>query len=183
MSLIAGNLGVIQRLLDADGAVWGVCAGAAAHLYGNRRPIQDVDVLVAQNHLSDVVRLLQSQNKVVQFDGQRILWRGIKFFDDLSVRRGSTTYPFIFDDAMKANLRRLPLLGSVVPVLSPEDTVLHKLLLNRNAEQGKHDLVDASGIVRRQQLNADYMRQRSQAMRLNGVIDPLLSELGIHLNA
>ena len=59
MSLIAGNLGVVQRMLDASPIKWGICAGAAAHLYGDRRPLQDVDMLVAAGKLPDVVRLLQ----------------------------------------------------------------------------------------------------------------------------
>ncbi|GAB4110306.1 MAG: nucleotidyltransferase family protein [Roseiflexaceae bacterium] len=181
MSLIAGNLGVVQRLLDAEGLVWAVCAGAAAHLYGQRRPLQDVDLLVAAGKLSDVVRLLQSQNRVVQFDGQRILWRGIKFFDDISIRKPSGNYPFVIDDPMRQRMQRLSLLGSVVSVLPPEDVVLHKLLLDRGAEQGKHDRVDAAGIIRRQQLDLDYMRLRGQAMRLNGILDSALQEYGITL--
>jgi hypothetical protein len=179
MSLIAGNLGVVQRTLDASNIRWGVCAGAAAHLYGTRRPIQDVDILVAGGRLPDVVRLLQQQNKVVQFDGQRILWRGIKVFDDLSVRKGVTMHPFAFDDAMGERLRRLSLLGALVPVLPPEDIVLHKLLLARGAEQGKHDQSDAAGIVRRQQLDVTYLRQRMETMRVNGVVSTALAELGV----
>src|SRR5215207_7693438 len=100
MSLIAGNLGVVQRILDGGQMNWGVCAGVAAHLYGDRRPIQDVDVLVAPGKLADVVKLLQQQQKAVQFDGQRILWRGIKLFDDLSIRRGSVSHPYNFDAQM-----------------------------------------------------------------------------------
>lgn len=177
MSLIAGNLGVVQRLLDGEGLTWAVCAGAAAHLYGNRRPIQDVDVLVAPGRLPDVARLLQSQNKVVQFDGQRILWRGIKFFDDLSIRRGPVTHPFTIDEAMRGRIRRLPLLGSIVPVLPPEDVVLHKLVLNRGAEQGKHDKVDALGVAKRQQLERTYLVERATIMKLNGSTETLLAEI------
>src|SRR5919198_127676 len=106
MSLIAGNLGVVQRLLDSREMKWGVCAGVAAHLYGDRRPIQDVDILVSTGKLADVVKLLQQQQKAVQFDGQRILWRGIKLFDDLSVKRGSITHPYVLDETMAARLRR-----------------------------------------------------------------------------
>jgi len=68
MSLIAGNLGVVQRLLDGNQMKWGVCAGVAAHLYGDRRPIQDVDILVTTGKLPEVVKLgerslrLESQN-------------------------------------------------------------------------------------------------------------------------
>jgi Uncharacterised nucleotidyltransferase len=181
MSLIAGNLGVVQRLLDSQHVTWGVCAGAAAHLYGDRRPLQDVDLLVAPGQLPTVVKLLQQQQKSVQFDGQRILWRGIKVFDDLSIKRAGTTYPYTLDELMTTRLRRMPLLGATVLVLAPEDVLLHKIVMSRGAEQGKHDLADAAGIVRRQKLDLDYLRQRSQAMNTNGSIGGALAELGIEL--
>jgi hypothetical protein len=170
---------VAYRTLDAGSTTWGVCAGAAAHLYGTRRPIQDVDILVAAGRLADVVRLLQQQNKVVQFDGQRILWRGIKIFDDLSVRRGGATHPYVIDAAMSERVRRLSLLGALVPVLAPEDVLVHKLLLGRGADQGKHDLADAAGIVRRQPLDAAYLRERIAAMQAGDAVTPALAELGV----
>jgi hypothetical protein len=181
MSLIAGNLGVVQRLLDANQMKWGVCAGVAAHLYGDRRPIQDVDVLVMPGKLPDVVKMLQQQQKAVQFDGQRILWRGIKVFDDLTVRRTGSVYPFVLDEPMIARLRRMSLLGAPVMVLAPEDVLLHKLLMGRGAEQGKHDLADSAGIVRRQQLDHDYLRQRMQVMNTNGAIVAALAQLGVQI--
>lgn len=179
MSLIAGNLGVVARLLDAQSMPWAVCAGAAAHLYGDRRPIQDVDILVAQGQLPTVVKLLQQQQKAVQFDGQRILWRGIKAFDDLTIRRG-TTHPFMLDNLARERLRRMPLLGAPVAVLAPEDVLIHKLILNRNEEQRKFDLADARGIIRRQQLDADYIRTRLERMNASSYVSKLI-ELGVAL--
>ena len=180
MSLIAGNLGVVQRLLDEQQMIWAVCAGAAAHLYGDRRPIQDIDILVAYGQLSDVVKLLQQQHRLVQFDGQRIIWRGIKVFDDLSIRQSRSVYPFMLDAPMIERLRRLPLLGAVVAVLAPEDVLLHKLLLGRGAEQGKHDLADAASIVRRQQLDLEYLRLRMQLMNGDDAT-AALAQLGVAL--
>lgn len=181
MSLIAGNLGVVGRLLDASPILWAVCAGCAAHLYGNRRPIQDVDILVAAGKLPEVVRLLQQQHKAVQFDGQRILWRGIKIFDDLSIRRAGAIHPLAFDSAMAERLRRMSLLGTLVAVLAPEDVLAHKLLLGRGAEQGKHDLPDAAGIIRRQPLDLDYLRQRLVAMRAPEAVSAALADMGVIL--
>ena len=183
MSLIAGNLGVVQRLLDGSGLGWGVCAGAAAHLYGNRRPIQDVDLLVSRGSLSTVVGLLQSAQKAVQFDGQRILWRGIKVFDDLTVRRGGASFPLLLDQPMAGRMRRMPLLGAPVQVLPPEDVLLHKLLLARGAEQGKHDVVDAEGIARRQTLDLAYLRERLALLNAVDVLTPRLGELGVNLES
>jgi hypothetical protein len=181
MSLIAGNLGVVQRLLDGQNLTWAVCAGAAAHLYGDRRPIQDVDLLVMPGQLPAVVKLLQQQQKAVQFDGQRILWRGIKVFDDLSIKRNGATHPYILDDQMAARLRRMPFLGATVSVLAPEDVLLHKIVMSRGAEQGKHDLADAAGMARRQKFDLDYLRQRSQMMNTNDAVSAALAELGIEL--
>ncbi len=174
MSLIAGNLGVVQRLLDHHHLVWGVCAGAAAHLYGDRRPIQDIDILVAPGGLEAVVRLLQQEQKAVQFDGRRVLWRGIKLFDDLSVRRAGRIYKFGLDMPMSNHLRRMPLLGSRVGLLSPEDVLVHKLLLGRGPEQGKHDLTDAAAIARRQVLDLPYLEER---LSLSGARSTILEKL------
>ncbi|NJN17018.1 MAG: hypothetical protein HC822_12480 [Oscillochloris sp.] len=179
MSLIAGNLGVVQRLLDGSSVSWGVCAGAAAHLYGNRRPIQDVDLLVQRGQLSMVVGLLQNAQKAVQFDGQRIIWRGIKVFDDLTVRAGATSYVFNLDELMGTRLRRMPLLGAPVQVIAPEDVLLHKLVLNRGAAQGKHDLDDATAIARRQQLDHEYLRERMARMNAVPLLLPRLIEVGV----
>ena len=181
MSLIAGNLAVVQRLLDGSQMQWAVCAGVAAHLYGDRRPIQDVDILVGSGKLPDVVKLLQQQQKAVQFDGQRILWRGIKIFHDLTIRRGGTVYPFMLDAAMVQRLRRMSLLGAPVSVLAPEDVIIHKVLMNRGADQGKHDFADATGVVRRQSLDLDYLRERLQLMNANGAATASLAQLGVTL--
>ena len=177
MSLIAGNLAVVARLLDANKVTYAVCAGAAAHLYGDRRPIQDIDMLVMLGQLPTVVKLLQQQQKAVQFDGKRILWRGIKVFDDLTIRQANV-FPFQLDAPAQGHLRRMPLLGAPVAVLAPEDILIHKLILNRGSEQGKHDLPDARGIIRRQQLDLDYLRSRIERMNA-AAFAPALAELGV----
>jgi len=178
MSLIAGNLAVVQRLLDGNNTPWAVFAGAAAHLYGNRRPIQDVDLLVERGQLATVVQLLQRSGKAVQFDGQRILWRGIKLFDDVTVRRAGHLHPVHLDEAMRARLRRQSLLGAPVQVVSPEDVVAHKLLLGRGQTDGKHDISDAEGVIRRQQLDLEYLRERARAMDAETLVLERLAELG-----
>lgn len=179
MSLIAGNLAFIQRLLDEHQFTWAVCAGAAAHLYGNRRPIQDVDILVTPGKLPDVVTLLKEAQKMVQFDGKRIMWRGIKLFDDLSVLRNGLSYPFRLDQLMSDHLQRLPLLGAPVAVLAPEDVLLHKLLLDRGVAEGKHDHEDAEGIVRRQTLDGTYLHERIRLMRGTDILPAKLTALGV----
>lgn len=182
MSLIAGNLGVVQRLLDQHNLLWGVCAGAAAHVYGNRRPIQDIDILVMPGGLAVVVQLLQRERKAVQCDGKRALWRGIKLFDDLSIWRVGSRHAFVLDSLMSAHMRRLPLLGSPVAVLAPEDVIVHKLLLNRGPAQGKHDYADAAAIVRRQELDRAYLEKRLCLANAREVIGRMLEALDVTLD-
>ncbi len=181
MSLIAGNLAVVQRLLDSRQMAWGVFAGAAAHLYGNRRPIQDVDLVVMSGQLSTVVQLLQGSGKSVQFDGQRIIWRGIKIFDDLALRRDGAVFPLSLDAPMQSHLRKLPLLGAPVSVVAPEDVVAHKLLLDRGSTHGKYDLADVEGVLRRQTLDTAYLRERIGLMRADDQLLERLRELGVEL--
>jgi hypothetical protein len=179
MSLIAGNLAVVQRLLDGDGLPWGVVAGAAAHLYGNRRPIQDVDLLVPKGKLNTVVQLLQGSGKAVQFDGQRILWRGIKLFDDLSIRRDGRTHTLVLDQPMQLHVRKLSLLGALVGVVAPEDVVAHKVLLARSTAENKHDLDDAAGIIKRQTLDLAYLRERARLLNAEPVLRERLAGMGV----
>ncbi|WP_298819413.1 hypothetical protein [Chloroflexus sp.] len=164
MSLIAGNLAIVQRLLDGDQMAWAVIGGAAAHLYGDRRPINDVDILVERGALPRVIHLLQQSHKAVQADSGRVIWRGIKLFEDLTARFGSVSYPFWLDEPMRQHRRRMPLLGTQVFVAAPEDIVAHKLLLQRGPEQGKHDVTDVAGIVRRHQLDVQYLSVRLRSM-------------------
>lgn len=181
MSLIAGNLAIVQRLLDGDQIVWAVIGGAAAHLYGDRRPLNDIDVLVQRGSLSRVVTLLQHSHKAVQSDGSRVIWRGIKLFEDLTVRSGGLSHPFWLDEPMQHHRRRMPLLGAQVFVAAPEDIVAHKLLLQRGPEQGKHDVADVAGILRRHQLDLTYLTTRLQLMQALEIVRPRLHQLGVVL--
>lgn len=179
MSLIAGNLGLIQRLLDEHQVEWGIYGGAAAHIYGNRRPIKNIDILVSSGILRDIIQYMKDVKKVGQFDGRRIMWSGINLCDDLSVKLSGTTYPIKLDQPMLEHRRDLPLLGSRVKFIAPEDVVVHKLLQRRGESEGKLDLEDATSIVQRQQLDMEYLRERLRLSHSLDALTPKLQELGI----
>lgn len=181
MSLIAGNLGLMQRLLDEHQVLWGIYGGAAAHFYGNRRPIKNIDILVTVGALRDIVHYMQQIKKVVQFDGRRIMWSGINLCDDLSLKVDGTTCSIKMDQPMTEHLRQVPLLGSRVWMLAPEDILIHKLLQNRGEEQGKFDFEDAASIAKRQQLDLDYVRARLHTSNSATVLAPRLQELELDI--
>ncbi len=184
MSLLAGNLGAVQHLLDEAGLPWGVCAGAAAHLYGIRRPIENVDILLPPGRLQRARDLLGQRGHAAQYDGHILLWRGIKLFDDLSVTISGRRYPFFMDALMESRLRRQMLLGSRVLVLAPEDVLVHKALLAQaDRSPGKHHREDLLAIVRRQKeaLDLDYLLRRLEIFQARQPVQPLLEEAGLTL--
>ena len=182
MSLIAGNLGAVQRLLDDTGMKWGVCAGSAAHLYGVRRPIENVDILLPPGFLRQVRDMLEKNRLTAQYDGRILLWRGIKMFDDLTVIIAGRRYPFLMDAPMQEHLRRLPLLGSRVLVLAPEDVLAHKalLILGDNAP-GKHHQGDFAAIARVQgeHLDQAYLTQRLDLCQARTQVQAVFDEAGL----
>lgn len=184
MSLIAGNLGAVQRLLDEGGLQWGVCAGAAAHLYGVRRPIENVDILLPVGCLRQVRDMLEKNRLTAQYDGRILLWRGIKIFDDLTVIIAGSRHAFLMDPPMQDHLRRMPLLGSRVLVLAPEDVLAHKaLLVLGDTTPGKHHRADLEAISRMQgeRLDKVYLTQRLESCQALGEARPLLAAAGISL--
>jgi len=184
MSLIAGNLGAVQRLLDEAGLAWGVCSGTAAHLYGVRRPIQNVDILLPEGYLRQVRDLLRENKRVAQYDGRILLWRGIKLFDDLPVTIDGRRHLFLMDALMQERLRRLPLLGSRVLVISPEDALAQKALLVRAEDSpGKHHREDFEAIARMQgnSLDLNYLVQRLDLCQVRGQTEALFQEVGLSL--
>lgn len=181
MSLIAGNLAVVQKLLDGAAMSWGIYGGAAAHFYGSRRPINDIDIIVPANTLGEIARLLQQGQKAVQYDGGRILWRGIILQEDLTIRLNGNVYPFVLDPAMIERLQRKPLLGSRVLFLAPEDVLVHKLILYRGPEQQRFDIVDCEGIIKRHQLDLEYLRQRLQTSNATTIVTPRIADMGVTL--
>jgi hypothetical protein len=183
MSLIAGNLGIIQRLLDSINMSWGIYGGSAAHVYGNRRPIRNIDIVIPPGTLSTVSQTMKAAKRVVQFDGRRIMWSGINLCDDLSVRRNSKTYTIKLDEQMVDHLRRMPLLGSRVSMLAPEDVLIHKLLMDRGPEQQQKDTDDATSVAQRQLATLDraYIAERLRLCKAEELLKPKLEELGITL--
>jgi hypothetical protein len=80
---------------------------------------------------------------------------------------------------MVAHLRRIPLLGAPVAVLAPEDVLLHKLLMGRGADQGKHDLDDVAGIIRRQALDSAYLAERMRLINAPPALRTQAETLGV----
>jgi hypothetical protein len=58
---------------------------------------------------------------------------------------------------------------------------LHKALLARGPEEGKHDISDAAAIAQRQKFDHAYIQRRLALMRVNGAATAVLARIGIEV--
>lgn len=174
--------------LDASGIFWSVFSGAAATCYGVQRPITDIDISL---HSKDTARILalfpDGQPRPTKHPGEYALdfgpveiWWGTLF-----LRGGERLYPVPFDESMRRRVTRQTILGIDVPVSAPEDIIILKAILQRGAEQGKHDLEDIQAIARTlgNRLDLDYLKERASACGALARVGPYLKRLGIPIES
>jgi len=175
-------LETIARRLDAVGISWAVFAGAATSLYGAERPVTDVDILIRGQDAEQVVALLPEAT-VDWRGGQvcKVAWGEVELVPDPVLAAEGHHYPFLMDEEMLRRRRWLELWGLRVPVLSPEDNIVFKAILQRGPEQGKHDLEDVEAVVGSLQgeLDLDYLRRRAATCGAEERVRAGLGRLGL----
>lgn len=152
------SLKEVARRLDGAGITWAVFAGAAASVYGARRPLTDVDILVAAAEGDHIAGLFPEARMRRQEDG-RILGASMPSFDILA---GLTVMDL--DTAMAARLTHHEIAGVTVPVIPAEDNILLKAIWGRGPEVGKHDWEDVEAMMRHlSTLDWEYLHWRADA--------------------
>jgi hypothetical protein len=73
--------------------------------------------------------------------------------------------------------------GARLPVVSPEDNVVFKAILQRGPEQGKHDLEDLQTLLAAvgAGLDRDYVRRRAALCGGLARVQDCLARMGIQL--
>lgn len=158
------KLRVVKNRLDKAGVRWAVFAGAAAYCYGSKRKVTDIDILVAN----------------VDFKRAEAVLRDIGDIDvvaDLKVN--GETCLFFMDEEMEEKIRWRKLFDVDVPVISVEDNVIFKAILQRTEKEGKHDLEDIRFMVKNEKIDAEYLERRIQKYHAEKRVKPLLRRLGI----
>lgn len=147
----ARALADLSRELERFGARWYLFGAQAAIVYGSSRATQDIDVTVeaGPDRLGALLSALRSfAPRVAQRDLDELARRGRV----VPVVHVATALPVDvvlagpgLEEVFLARRRTLRVAGVMLPVASPEDLVLMKLLAGR-----PHDLQDAAAIVRAQ---------------------------------
>lgn len=166
-----------KKLFDALNVPWAVYAGAAASVYGCDREIRDVDILVPKKYNKKVSsafkanfeeRLFKYYTCKVQVRIVRIEKIEIAMEPRVSVDTGS--YIFSFDSIMIRRRKQARLFNLKVPVISVEDNIAFKCLLQRGVKDNKHDLQDARHMLFRNRIDFGYLTDRINVIGARGRI-------------
>lgn len=175
------RLRLIKDILDEADIRWGIAAGAAIFVYARNRPPTDIDILVRPGDLEMVATLLGTSTKRESpswGEVQKIDLGDVEIAGQLVIVDGLKSYRYWMDDEMVERSRPAQLYGIDVPVLSPEDLIALKAVLQRGPEQGKHDLEDIEALAEAVEIDQAYLRRRLHLMGAENRAAPVLKRWG-----
>jgi hypothetical protein len=163
---LRSKLAVIKDRFDQIGVKWVIFAGVAAYCYGSNREITDIDILVKCEDLTKARIAL----KGVGIEGFDIVCSAeIKIDDEI--------YPFFLDSEMIERINWKQLFGIRVPIISVEDNIVLKAILQRGEEQGKHDVEDICFMIAHEQIDMEYLRKRIRKCKAKKRVGPVIHAL------
>jgi len=157
------KLAKIKYKLQNARVDWAIFAGAAASCYGSKREITDIDILVRCEDLEKVRTALKN----VDVEG----------FDvgcGANIETSEGVCPFFLDDEMVERINSKDLFGVVVPVMSVEDNIVLKAILQRGEDKGKHDLEDIRFMAAYEKIDLEYLQKRVAKSNADKRVMPLL---------
>lgn len=163
---VDSKLRTIKERLRKANVKWVIFAGAAAHCYGSKRKVTDIDILVKVEDLEKAKAALQDMD-------------GFDIVAEVEINAEGKLCRFFMDKEMIERTRRGRLFGVTVPVIPVEDNIIFKAMLQRDATQGKHDIEDIKYMIAKEKLDLDYLKRRIRRCNAEKRVKPLLKSLGI----
>ena len=161
----------IAAKLDGAGMPWALFAGAAASVYGAKRAVTDLDILVPHGAAQRLVELFPEAELAYPEPGLTHLTLPQV---DLLAGLGAVD----LDAPMAARSTRHEIRGVQVPVIPREDNILLKAMWGRGAEQGKHDWEDVEAMMATaQSLDWEYLRWRAGALGRPDLVPGIMERL------
>lgn len=151
------KLFAVKDKLDKARIPWVIFAGAAAYCYGSKRRITDIDILVRCEDLEKAKTALKDIDA-----------RG---FDVIA------SPDFFLDDEMIERTKWKKLFGVMVPVTPVEDNIVFKAILQRGADEGKHDVEDIEFMIKNEHIDLGYLKQRTRRWRAGKKATALLHSI------
>lgn len=173
---------VFQTLSHMD-VTWCLFGGLAARWYGliDGRPPTDMDILVQTDDLTEIAKALPG------FERRRDTILQGKFLEiraaQLRLHVAGQPFPWRFDTEAASRLGRCRVGCWVVPVISAEDTVVMKCVLQRGTDRGKADVADVVSVLtaRGARLDKEYMVWRAEQCQSKDRVLDCLAQLGCRI--
>jgi hypothetical protein len=182
------DLGGLQLEITRIGALlgdadipWAVAAGAAVFLYTGNRPPTDLDLLIPPERMVEAGVLLSAspkREKTAWGEVSKLVAGETELVGSLTVDAEGHRCDYRMDEEMARRVRLLQLQGVPVPVLSPEDVIALKAVLQRGPDQGKHDMEDISALAADVPIDRDYLVSRLRRMGAEERARPILEQWG-----
>ena len=160
------RLSVVKDRLAAVGIPWVIFDGAAAYAYGSCRRVTDIDILVRTEDLEKARSVLKD---VGGFD--------VGVGSEIVTSEG--TCRFFLDDEMIRREQWRQLFGVTVPIISVEDNIIFKAIVQRGQAEGKHDIEDIRDMAVSVKIDLEYLEKRIKKCGAEKRVRPLLKRLGI----
>jgi hypothetical protein len=162
---VAAKLSVVKARLDEAGVRWAIFAGAAAHCYGSTIEVTDIDILIANDDLEKAKSTLKGVDM-----------QGFDFGAGGTIPTPQGACNFFLDEEASARIQRRLFLSVDVPVISVEDNIIFKAILQRGEEEGKHDIEHIRDMVRHERIDLGYLKRRIRQCNAEKRVIPLLRQ-------
>lgn len=163
---VAAKLSVVKARLDEAGVRWAIFAGAAAHCYGSTIEVTDIDILVANADLEKAKSALKDVDQ-----------KGFDFGAGGTIPTPQGICNFFLDEEAIKRIQCKHFLGVNVPVISVEDNIIFKAILQRSEEEGKHDIEHIADMVKHEKIDFEYLKKRIRQCNAEKRVTPLLKTL------
>jgi hypothetical protein len=154
--------------------------GAVAGFYP-ARAIREIDLITFDSVLPRAAVILGTG--LVRDDYHQLIIRyaNVNLYGRLTIRTAQGWCIFEMDEAMSRRIQmtRIAILPFVLPVLSREDNIVLKAILQRGAQHGKQDFNDIRILHEVGPLDLDYLEWRIERCAACGWADRLLQQMEI----
>lgn len=157
------NLQDILRALNDNNIKYGLYAGAYVSIITSNRTPTDVDILIADEDFGKLENLFPG-SLIEKVSDARFFYpykdKKIEFMANADIDIGASHYKFRLTDVVWKNTSILNGNQCKVRLCNPVDTILLKAMLQRGSDEGKHDLLDVSDLIKEIQINKTYLKER-----------------------
>jgi hypothetical protein len=171
----------VRLALTINGQPWAVFGGGEVAAFNPVRVIHDFDIITRAARLPDIAARLGIA--LVHDDHHQpvIQLAGVDIYGRLEIRTpiGPCVFELDQEMAQRIETRSLPSVPWPMPLISREDNIVLKAILQRGPSDGKQDLPDIRILYQAGPLDVDYLKRRIDRCDAHAQADHLLRQMGI----